>query len=141
MKKRDEKPQSNIRVRIGGNATGNAIGENASVKANIIAGGSVNQDDEIGKLFEQILSAVNARRIDQKVDKEEIIEVVQELLAEANKAEQADEIIIKRRLRSISRMAPDILDVIIETFKNPISGIVTVIRKIALKVKQEAQEE
>jgi len=68
MKKKDEKSQaeSNTNVRIGGNATGNAIGQSASVKASIIAGGNVNQDDQIGKLFDQVLAAINVRPVDPK---------------------------------------------------------------------------
>lgn len=141
MKKKDEKSQaeSGTNVRIGGNATGNAIGQSASVKASIIAGGNVTQDDQLGKLFDQILAAVNVRPVDPKVDKEEIIESVQGLLAEAQKGDQADENVIKRRLRSIGRMAPDILEVIIGTLISPASGIASVICKIAMKVKEEAQ--
>ena len=141
MKNKNEttESESNITVHVGGNAIGNAIGSNASVKSTVISGGNVNQDNQINKLFGSIYAAIDARPTDQTVDKEEIIEVVQELFEEARKANQADEDVIKRRLRSIRRMAPDILDVIIETIKNPVSGLLEVIRKIALKVKQETQ--
>lgn len=141
MKNKKEKTSSGsqINLTVGGNAVGNAIGNGATVKANIISNGNVNQDTQIAKLFEHVFAAINARPVDQTVDKEEIVEVVQGLSNEADKGDQADENIIKRRLRSISRMAPDILEVIIETFKSPTAGIVAVIQKIALKVKQEAE--
>ena len=137
--KKDTNDNADIRVSIGGNATGNAIGNNASVKANVISGGSVTQDEQIAKLFEQVLAAVNARPPDPKVDKEEIFEAIQELRTEVQKADVVDESMIKRRLRAVGRMAPDILDVIIETFKSPALGIASVIRKIALRIKEETQ--
>ena len=44
-----------------------------------------------------------------------------------------DETFLARRFRNIQRMAPDIVDVAFETLKNPISGVATVIQKIAKK--------
>lgn len=139
-KSEDHEPKSGINVRIGGNATGNAIGDNANVTAGIIAGGDVKQDDQLSKLFDSLMTAAIVRPADPKVDKEELAEAVQLLREEVVKSQALDESAIKRRLRSISRMAPDILEVIIETFKSPIAGVAAVIRKIALKVKEEAQQ-
>lgn len=137
---KDKEPSTGINVRIGGNAIGNAIGDGAKVSAGIIAGGDVKQDDQLAKLFESLMTAVIARPADPKVDKEEIAEAVQLLREETLNAPSPDETAIKRRLRSIGRMAPDILDVIIETFKNPVAGVAMVIHKIAQKVKEEAQQ-
>lgn len=138
--KKDTNDKSDIRMNIKGSVIGSAIGQNASVNANIIAGGNVSQqDDQTDKLFELILTKINARPIDPKVDKEEIVDAVEEIRAETEKGDSPDETVLKRRLRAIQRMAPDILEVIIETFKSPTAGIAAVIRKIALRVKEEAQ--
>lgn len=135
----DPKNDGKINVSIGGNATGNAIGNQASVRANTISGGNTTQQDELSRLFNKIFISISERSSDPTVDKEEITEVVQQLQEEATKGDKLDESIIRRRLRAIARMAPDILDVVIETFKNPVLGVATVIRNIAQKMKEEAQ--
>jgi hypothetical protein len=140
MKKaNNQTPGSNITVRVGGNAIGNAIGDGASVRAKIIAGGNVGATDEIESLFARIDQAISVRADDPSVDKEEIVEAINSLKEIVKAGQAPDEALIKRRLRAIARMAPDILDVIIETFKSPLAGIGAVVRKIALRVKEEAQ--
>jgi len=139
-KRKDDETKSSIKVHVGGNATGNAIGDGAQVNAGIIAGGDIKHDDQLSKLFDYLSSAVASRPIDPKVDKEEILEAVQLLRKETEDNQEPDEGSIKRRLRAIERMAPDILDVIIQSFKGPVSGLIAVIQKVAQKVKEEAQQ-
>ena len=57
--------------------------------------------------------------------------------AKVAQGEKADESFLERRLRSIARLAPDILDVMANTFANPTLGVATVIRKLIARVKQE----
>lgn len=47
-----------------------------------------------------------------------------------------DEDFLARRLRNLQRMAPDIVDVVFETLKNPVSGVATVMQKIAKKMSE-----
>jgi len=65
---------------------------------------------------------------------------VQELEAETAKGNQADESFLARRLRSIRRMAPEILEVILATLSSPAAGFSMVVRKVAEKMKAEASE-
>ena len=130
---------SSISVHIGRDATGNAIGHGASVNnSGVIAGGNANHQS-LERAFAQIRAAVEARPAARNVDKEEIAGAIQELENLAQKGKSADETSLKHCLRSIGRMAPDILDVVIEAFINPALAIGMVLRKIALKVKEEAK--
>jgi hypothetical protein len=53
--------------------------------------------------------------------------------------EQVSESFVRERLRNLQRMAPDILDVVVATFANPVAGAGMVIKKIAGKMKAEAE--
>lgn len=109
-------PNTGFSVSIGGNAVGSAIGSNASVSANTIAGGNISYGaaDEEKDLFKKILEQVDKRAQDPKVDKDEILEAVEAIVTETKTGRKPDETLIKRRLRAIARMAPDILDAIID---------------------------
>ena len=60
---------------------------------------------------------------------------VEQVVKEAEKGEKADPSRIERLLNTLSAMAPDILDVIVTTIKNPLAGIGLVIKKIGEKAK------
>jgi hypothetical protein len=60
---------------------------------------------------------------------------VEQVVKEAEKGEQADPSRIERLLNTVSAMAPDILDVVVATIGNPLSGIGMVIKKIGEKAK------
>jgi hypothetical protein len=66
---------------------------------------------------------------------------LQDVETEIRKGQGADEGFIRRRLRSIRSMAPDIYDVIITTFANPVAGLGMVAKKVAEKMKAEAEAE
>lgn len=71
--------------------------------------------------------------------KEDVRAELGEVEAEIKKGEKADEGFLMRRLRSIGRMAPDILEVMLTTFANPVAGLGKVAQKIAQKAKEEAE--
>lgn len=68
-------------------------------------------------------------------DKVDLQAELRDVEAELKKGEEADEGFIRRRLRNIRRMAPDIYDVVLTTFGNPIAGLGMVAKKIAEKMK------
>jgi hypothetical protein len=97
--------------------------------------------DDVSKLFASIYQQIDAKSNLRPGDKEDLKADVKDVEAETAKVAQgqkADESFLERRLRSIARMAPDILDVIANTFANPTLGVATVIRKVIDRVKQEA---
>jgi len=60
---------------------------------------------------------------------------VQDVEAEVAKGEAANVGFVERRLRNLKRMAPDILDVVVNTLGNPTLGVATAIRKVLEKAK------
>jgi hypothetical protein len=66
--------------------------------------------------------------------KDDLRDVEQEL----KKGDDADESFIRRRLRNVRRMAPDILEVVLATFVNPLLGLGVMAKKIAKKMRDEA---
>ncbi|MHB8624584.1 MAG: hypothetical protein ACYDBJ_13285 [Aggregatilineales bacterium] len=148
MSKRGEQSQqpqtpsgSSIVFRVGGDAIANAVGDRNSVNVNnITARSATGQFDGLDQAFAQIRQAIAVRPTSQEVDKDEISHEVQQLAEEAKKGEKADQTTLKYHLRAIRRMAPDILEVMVAAFESPTAAIATVIRKIALKVKEEAAQ-
>jgi hypothetical protein len=74
-------------------------------------------------------------------EKADVQAELQEVEQELRKGEQADETFIQRRLRNVKRMAPDILDVVLTTFANPVLGMGMVAKKVAEKMKADATPE
>jgi hypothetical protein len=88
--------------------------------------------------LQQIYTSIEERPNTDPIDKEDLKGLVNEIKAEDDKGEQADESFIARRMRNIQRMAPDILEVIIATIANPVAGFGVVAKKVAGKMKAEA---
>lgn len=119
-------------VVIGGGVQGSNIivGNNNTVSNNSVS---------IAPLFDDIYHKLDIR-IDLKAgEKQDIKGELKEIQAALEKP-QPDETFLARRFRNIQRMAPDIVDVAFETLKNPVSGVATVIQKIAKKMADEAGE-
>lgn len=97
--------------------------------------------EDVANLFASIYQQIDAKPNLPPRDKEDLKADVRDVEAETAKVAQgqkADESFLERRLRSIKRMAPDILDVIASTFASPSLGAAAVIRKVVDRVKQEA---
>ena len=126
--------------------TGNI--SNVSGQVNI-AGSNINAEQggkdldrkEIEQLFDKLFSAVESRPETSAKDKEGLkaeIEEIQETVVEAvEKQKEVNEGFFLRRFRNISRMAPDILDVVVATLGNPLAGLGVAVKKIAQMAKEE----
>jgi hypothetical protein len=153
-------------VNIGGNPIikGDVIGRDKKVKTtkNINTGGGtyvggnmkvdrgskfVGRDDnsttglagaEIAKLFESIYRQIDTRPDTAPQDKEDLKAEVTDLQTEVAKGDDADKTFLDRKLRNIKRMAPDILEVVVNSFANPALGLATVVRKVMAKAKAES---
>lgn len=111
-----------------------------------IAGGDIHQSivggvssDQITQRFAIVYAAAESQVKLRPDERNDLKADIKELEDAAKKDTPPDESYLARRLRSIQRMAPDILDMIIATFGGPASVIVTTIKKIAEKVKQETK--
>lgn len=94
--------------------------------------------ETIAQAFRQFYAAVEARPNTSPQDKADLKTDLKEAEKELAKGDQADEEFLARHLRNVKRMAPDILDVVLATFANPIAGLGLVAKKIADKMKAEA---
>jgi hypothetical protein len=97
--------------------------------------------EDIAKLFTVIYQRIDAKADLPSRDKDDLKADVKDVEAETAKVAQGqkpDESFLERRLRSIKRMAPDILEVVAATFASPTLGAAAVIRKVIDRVKQEA---
>lgn len=111
-------------VVIGGNASGNII---------ITGDGSVVGPSPFEHVYRQIAEhpKLNA------TEKADLHAEVKEIEDEARQP-SPNESFLERRLRSVQRMAPDILDVVLATLGNPAAGFGMVVKKVAEKIRAEA---
>ncbi len=115
---------------IGGNVQGSNIvmGDHNKVS---------NQSVNIAPLFQAIYDYVDAHPKLQAGKKQDAKEELQEIET-ALKESKPDESFIARRFRNLKRMSPDIVEVALETLKNPLGGMAEVVKRIAKKVEDDA---
>lgn len=120
-------------IEVGNIGQGSAVAVGRGAQASVASGLS---GDEVAKLFETIYQRIEARPDTPAEDKADLKSEVQELQSEVAKGEQADEGFLTRRLRNIARIAPDILDVVVQTLGSSVKGIAEVVRKVLAKAKK-----
>jgi hypothetical protein len=117
-----------VEINVTGNS--NAVATHGA-KANV----SITQatQDEWKAWREKIEQEIKSLKTLPAEDQTMLVQNVEQVVKEAEKGGQADPGRIERLLNSISTMAPDILDVLVTTIGNPLSGIGLVIKKIGEK--------
>lgn len=115
---------------------GNVLGDHSS--ATVIKQAA--DAEAIARAFREFYRAVDTKADLSGQEKADLKAELEEVEEEIVKGEGADEGFIGRRLRNVKRMAPDIWDVVITTFGSPVAGLGMVARKIAAKMKAEAEE-
>ncbi|HCB00790.1 MAG TPA: hypothetical protein DEP19_00260 [Anaerolineae bacterium] len=129
-KKKNGLNAGNGSIVIGGNVTGSNVVQGNN---NIVT----NQTINLTQVFEELYQEVDKQPISsaEKEDvKAELVEVKTAL-----EEKKTDETFFVRKFRNIKRMAPDIVDVAMETLKNPVSGVAEIIKKVANKMKEDAK--
>lgn len=129
------------KISIGGNMSGNlVIGNNNKVTNTVNTGISA---AEIKQLFDQLYTAIDTRTNTPPSVKEDLkaeVQDIQTTITEAVETNQkVEESFLSRRFRSIERMAPDILDVVVATIGNPLAGLGVAAKKIADKAREESK--
>jgi hypothetical protein len=116
--------------------TGIAIGTSASA---VVQHGVLAQ--ELEPLFATVLTHIERRPADREVDKEELARTVTQVEQEAAKGEQADLGKLAHLLKTLKAVAPDVLEVTAMALLNPVAGVATAVRKIAVAIRGgEARE-
>ncbi len=90
---------------------------------------------EIKKIFEPIYEKIETKTQILPEDKVDLKSDVQDIEVEVAKGDNVDESFLARRFRNISRIAPDILDVVLATLTSPSAGFAMTVAKIAEKAK------
>jgi len=128
-------------VKIGGDSvTGNKIETTGGSKYvggddNSVTGWSAK---DVENFFVSISQLIDVKRDIDPQDKPDLKADLKDVQTEVAKGEDADESFLERRLRSIKRMAPDILETIATTLADPKAGLAMVIRKVMIKAKAGA---
>lgn len=99
---------------------------------------SLNDESEIAKVFLALMEKANA--LANVSDKQDAQNAITALESEAQKSDKADEKKVKKWLYFLAETAPDIGEVAIDTFLNPIKGLSTVFRKVAERAKAEREK-
>ncbi len=154
-KKKDDTVSEAGNIRFSGDVVGRDEGNVGRITVNTsgssyiggdvnIGGGTfVGRDDyslkEVAKIFESI-----NRQIDQNVkvtsdEKESLKADVNDLQREIDKGDGAEPFLIERQLRDIKYLAPDILEVVVTAFANPVLGVATGVRRVMEKAKFETK--
>ena len=124
-----------------GNISGSkgvAIGRGASVdyqdnsQTNVTLNQTFESIDKQLEALPQRVETVTPQLVEDARAEVKMIEV------ELAKPDPPQEKWLESRFRNIARMGPDILDVVTATLLSPATGIATVVRKIAAKMREEA---
>ena len=134
-----------------GKRTSVRVGNISDISGNVnVAGGNVTTHHtttglsaaDIKQLFDQLYTNIDARTEISPAKKEDVkaeVQDIQTAVTEAvKKNEPVNESLLSRKFRSIARMAPDMLEVLVATLGNPLMGIGVAVKKIADKAKEEA---
>lgn len=116
--------------------TGIAIGRGA--QAHVQQGGD---QDAFTRAFAQIYAAINARRDDPDVDRDELTGAVKAIEQEARKGDAASAKKLARWLHNLATMAEDIFDGTVAALTGPQAAFATVARTVAQRARQEREQE
>ncbi len=111
----------------------NVIGAiNASGSARVNVGQQIvhQTTPEMEKLFKRVHEDIEVRPEDQKVDKAKLENQVKKIETEAAKGERADKVKLERWMKTLAKMAPDIVEVMAASLAGPVAGFTVVFKKI-----------
>jgi uncharacterized protein associated with vWA-MoxR-VMAP ternary system len=121
----------------------NVIGMiNASGSARVNVGQQIvhQTTPEMEKLFKRAHKHIKVRPEDQKVDKTKLENQVKKIETEAAKGERADKVKLERWLKTLAKMAPDIVEVMTASLAGPVAGFAVVFKKIVERTKATSAE-
>jgi len=95
---------------------------------------------EMQKLFKRAHKRIQVRPEDPKVDQAKLENQVKKIEAEAAKGEAADPSKLERWLKTLAKMAPDIVEVMAASLAGPVAGFAIVFKKIVERAKAASVE-
>lgn len=127
---REDRTSINIGDISGG--VGFAVGPGARAKVTQVEHKGA---DEIARVFDALQEKVG--ELPEGPEKSVAEQSIKAMEAEARKGEAASESSVRKWMRFLAEAAPDIWDVAVSTFMNPIKGVGTVFVKIASRARAE----
>jgi hypothetical protein len=121
----------------------NVIGMiNASGSARVNVGQQIihQASPEMEKLFKRVHKDIKVRPEDPKVNKARLENQVKRIETEAAKGESADEVKLERWMKTLAKMAPDIVEVMAASLAGPVAGFAVVFKKIVERAKATSAE-
>jgi hypothetical protein len=125
-------------------------GENVVGMINASGSGRVNLDQkvihrdqvapEMEKLFQRVYKEIKVRREDSKVKKDRLENQVKKIEAETAKGGAADPARLERWVKTLAKMAPDIVDVMAASLAGPVAGFAVVFKKIVERARVKPAE-
>jgi hypothetical protein len=95
---------------------------------------------EMEKLFKRLHKEVRKRAEDPKVDQAKLENQVKKIETEAAKGSKADPGKLERWIRTLAKMAPDIVEVMAASLAGPAAGFTMVFKKIVDRAQATAAE-
>jgi hypothetical protein len=95
---------------------------------------------EMTGLFKRVRRKVKTRRADPNVDQTKLENQVNKIEAEAAKGPAADTGKLERWIRTLAKMAPDIVEVMAASLAGPVGGFSMVFKKIVERARETSAE-
>lgn len=95
---------------------------------------------EMTGLFKRVDRKVKTRRADPKVDQAKLQTQVKKIETEAAKGSAADPGKLERWIRTLAKMAPDIVEVMAASLAGPVGGFTMVFKKIVERARETSAE-
>lgn len=95
---------------------------------------------EMTGLFKRVHRKVKTRRADPKVNQAKLQTQVKKIETEAAKGSAADPGKLERWIRTLAKMAPDIVEVMAASLAGPVGGFTMVFKKIVERARETSAE-
>lgn len=128
------------KINVKANHGGISIGGNVT-SSNIVQGNNnivTNQTINLTPLFQIIYQEVDRHPQLTSSQKEDVKAELAEVKI-AIEEKKVDESFLTRKFRFLKSISPDIVDVAMETLKNPLSGVAEIVKKVATKIKEDTK--
>jgi uncharacterized protein associated with vWA-MoxR-VMAP ternary system len=95
---------------------------------------------DMEKLFKRVHKEIKTRPVDPKIEKAKLENQVKKIETEAAKGETADQSRLERWLKTLAKLAPDIVEVMAASLAGPVAGFTVVFKKIVERARASSGE-
>ncbi len=91
--------------------------------------------EELGVLFRDVYRQIDLHPRDPEVDTEQLKQTAKQVEQEAAKGSEADPDKVKKWLHTLGKLAPDVLEVVVNALTNPAAGVASAVRLVAEQIR------